>query len=54
MEDWEQFFVEKSRRRADKDRAERRRRRTNQIGLAFAIAVLVGSIIALTIVERGL
>jgi hypothetical protein len=38
VQDWEQFFVEKSRRRAETDRLERRR---NQFKLTLATAVLV-------------
>lgn len=44
MEDWEQFFVEKSRRRADKDRAERRRRRNGRrlVAAIIALSILFG------------
>lgn len=50
MEDWEQFFVEKSARRADKDRRERRRRKLEAAIATFAIgATLIGGIIALAL-----
>lgn len=42
MEDWEQFFAEKSRRRSEKDRLERRRQHTERI----IYAAIIGSIIA--------
>lgn len=44
MEDWEQFFAEKSHRRAEKDRAERRRRRNAKvvITIALALGILAG------------
>jgi hypothetical protein len=46
MEDWEQFFVEKSRRRADKERLEERRRRRQTIVSAGLVALLVFAAIA--------
>lgn len=50
MEDWEHFFVEKSRRRAETARLEQRR---NRLKLAAATAVVVllviGGIIGLAI-----
>ncbi|MGE5562178.1 MAG: hypothetical protein ACM3ZV_02595 [Bacillota bacterium] len=39
MEDWEQHFAEKSRRRFDKERLDRRRQRRN----AYIAAALIGS-----------
>jgi hypothetical protein len=52
VDDWEQHFVEKSRRRFDKERAERRRRRGNRLIAAVALGslILVG-ILALAIVR---
>ena len=47
MEDWEQFFVEKSRRRFEKEQAERRRRR-NQ-GLITALIIGAAMIAAISI-----
>jgi hypothetical protein len=48
VEDWEQFFVEKSRRRAEKDRiARRRKRRTRRLIVASIFLVLIGSLVAL-------
>ena len=40
MEDWEQFFVEKSYRRFDKERVERRTQRT-KMALASAVLILI-------------
>lgn len=52
MEDWEQFFAEKSRRRSEKDRLERRRRRTEKlIYAAIVTSVLVGGIAGLAILR---
>jgi hypothetical protein len=48
VEDWEQFFIEKSRRRADKERLERRRRRrAARFSLIAILVILVGSFAAL-------
>lgn len=53
MEDWEQFFIEKSQRRATKERAERRRRkRYRTILMGTIVLILVGSVAAL--VAHGL
>lgn len=41
MEDWEQFFAEKSRRRFEKERDERRRNRTRLTLAAGVITLLV-------------
>ena len=46
MEDWEQFFVEKSRRRADKERLARRKRRVSALIAAGLIAALLAAGIA--------
>jgi hypothetical protein len=46
VDDWEQHFVEKSRRRFEKERIEQRRQRA---GAVFA-AVLIGTVIAVGIV----
>jgi len=52
VEDWEQFFVEKSRRRFDKERAERRRMRTQAYIAGGIITILiVGGIVALAILR---
>lgn len=48
MEDWEQFFVEKSRRRFEKERLERRRQRTQGVIAAVVVGlILIGAIVAL-------
>lgn len=48
MEDWEQFFVEKSRRRFEKERAQRRRHfKQGFLAAAIIVALLAGAIIAL-------
>jgi len=50
VEDWEQFFADKSRRRADKDLAERRRARRGQIISVIVIGgVITAAIIALAV-----
>jgi hypothetical protein len=48
VEDWEQFFAEKSRRRFEVERGERRRNRA-KLGLAGAVVALlvVGAIVVL-------
>jgi hypothetical protein len=52
VEDWEQFFVEKSRRRYDKERAERLRlRRQSYIAGAIITLLIIGAIVALSIVR---
>ena len=52
MEDWEQFFAEKSRRRADKERRERRRRRNDRLIAGAVIGlILIGAIAALSVVS---
>ena len=45
MEDWEEHFAEKSRRRFDKERLDRRRQRRN----AYIAAALVGTAILASI-----
>jgi uncharacterized membrane protein YidH (DUF202 family) len=47
VEDWEQFFTEKSRRRADVERQEERRRLRQTILGVAAVAALVFAAIAL-------
>jgi hypothetical protein len=50
VKDWEQFFVEKSRRRFEKERAARRRQRTQGLIAAIVVGVIVlGAILALAI-----
>jgi hypothetical protein len=50
MEDWEQFFVEKSRRRADKERlAQRKRRVTALIAAGLIAALLAAGIVGLAL-----
>lgn len=52
MEDWEQFFVEKSRRRFEKDRSERRRERAKLTIAAAVIAlIVVGAIASLAVLS---
>lgn len=52
VEDWEQFFVEKSRRRANAERQERRRAQNLQIIGAMIISLLiVAGLIALAAVR---
>jgi hypothetical protein len=41
VEDWEEFFLEKSRRRFDKERLERRRERTRTAITATLLVVLI-------------
>jgi hypothetical protein len=49
VEDWEQFFIEKSRRRFEKDRVRRRRPLLALlIVVTVACAILVGASFALT------
>jgi hypothetical protein len=43
VEDWEQFFLEKSRRRFDKERLERQRERTRTAITVGLITVIVVS-----------
>jgi hypothetical protein len=48
VEDWEQFFVDKSRRRFDKDRLDRRRRRLkSSLAVGVLGALLLFAIVAL-------
>ena len=48
MEDWEQFFDEKSRRRADKERRRRRRRFLRVSGLVlFTVVMMIGVLMLL-------
>jgi hypothetical protein len=48
VEDWEEFFAEKSRRRADKEwRAVRRRRTQTLIAAGVVCALVAGGIVAL-------
>lgn len=48
MEDWEQHFVDKSRRRFEKERNERRRGRTRRTLAVVVLAVIfVGAIVGL-------
>jgi hypothetical protein len=46
VEDWEQFFVEKSRRRSEREWTERRRERTKLLIAALVIAMLLAGGIA--------
>ena len=46
VEDWEQFFVAKSRRRFDRERLDQRRRTGAVIGAAIVILVIVVGIIS--------
>jgi hypothetical protein len=41
VEDWEEFFLEKSRRRFDKERLERRRERTRTAITVTLLVVLI-------------
>jgi hypothetical protein len=48
MEDWEQHFVDKSRRRFEKERNDRRRDRTRRTLAVAALAIIfVGAILGL-------
>jgi hypothetical protein len=52
MDDWEQFFAEKSRRRSEVERLEERRRRTGRLIYSSIIAALVlAAIIGLAILR---
>jgi len=52
VEDWEQFFIEKSRRRFDKERNDRRRQRRHAMIAAVLIGLLLlGSFIALAVLR---
>ena len=52
MEDWEQFFVEKSRRRFEKERLDRRRHRTNGLVAAAIVgAIVLSAIFALAMLN---
>jgi len=46
VEDWEQFFLEKSRRRFDKDRRSRRRR---EIGAALTGLLLLAAAVGVAV-----
>ena len=46
MEDWEQFFVAKSRRRLERERLDQRRRTGAAIAAAIVILVIVVGIIS--------
>jgi hypothetical protein len=49
VEDWEQFFIEKSRRRFEKDRLERRRYvLTALIVVVLACAIIIAASVGLT------
>jgi hypothetical protein len=50
VEDWEQFFVEKSRRRFEKERLEQRRRQTGTL-IATAVIVLAMVVAILTLLN---
>jgi hypothetical protein len=50
VEDWEQHFVEKSRRRFEKERDERRRARTRlTIATALLALLFVGAVVGLAV-----
>jgi len=50
VEDWEEFFVEKSRRRAEKERLGRRRRRTARLLTFLIIGLMIaGGIVGLAL-----
>jgi predicted nucleic acid-binding Zn ribbon protein len=52
VEDWEQHFAEKSRRRFEKERDERRRARTRLIvATALLILLFVGAVVGLAILS---
>jgi hypothetical protein len=54
VEDWEQFFAEKSRRRADKERSDRRRRRRNgQVTFILIMLALIGAFVALAVARQS-
>jgi hypothetical protein len=48
VEDWEQHFIEKSRRRFEKERLDRRRHRTRlTIAIAALTTLFVGAVVGL-------
>lgn len=52
VEDWEQHFAEKSRRRFENERADRQRKRKNQLMAAIAVgSSLLAGIVALAVVR---
>lgn len=52
MDDWEQFFVEKSRRRADKERLEDRQRLRHTVMAVAAVAAAILAAIAALVLAR--
>lgn len=46
MEDWEQFFVDKSNRRAEKERLRARRQKRDAILAAIVTAILILGLLA--------
>jgi hypothetical protein len=46
VEDWEQFFIAKSRRRFDRERLEQRRRTGAAVGAAIVTLVIIVGIIS--------
>jgi len=52
VEDWEQFFVEKSRRRFEKERLDRRRhRKQGVIAAVITSAIVLSAIFALAMLK---
>jgi hypothetical protein len=50
VEDWEQFFIEKSHRRFDRERNERRRQRTRTtIAASLFVLLIVGGLSGLAV-----
>lgn len=50
VEDWEQFFVEKSRRRSHKQRLERQRRRTTlTLSTGLVALAVIGAVVGLAL-----
>jgi len=50
VEDWEQFFVEKSHRRFDKERNERRSQRAKtSLAAALLVLIVLGGVVALAV-----
>ncbi|HVM23469.1 MAG TPA: hypothetical protein VM308_09270 [Sphingomicrobium sp.] len=53
MEDWEEFFLEKSRRRAEKERLrEQRQKRDAAIAAVIGVALVLGLIAGLALAAR--
>ena len=51
MEDWEKFFIEKSHRRFDKERTERRSQRTKTtVAAAVLVAIVLGGVLVLAMI----